>query len=350
MHPQRAVAMSIERNDINGYHNPKISVIITAYNRTDFLLTAITSVLHHGTDKFGLEVIVVSNRDFSIGETLYGTNIRKIIMEGSIGEFLSEAIESATGDIIAFLDDDDIWTENKIRRLAYVFSDMRVIFYHNMYSYIDSHGNPMKYVRKTEKNNFDAFKSSLVFNFSSDPKQLREAIERRADFNLSCIAVRRYFALEYVDTLKMITSAPDGFFFWTALLSKGNLYIDNLKLTQYRVHQLNVSGSRSYEDKVKELHREIRTFELLNSLLNSVNMEDKFVALVRNWLQLYDNEYKLIAFVFNNGGKKLIIISMLSLMKTGFRTRNTLKNRALGFGILSILSMKLAKIVYINIG
>ncbi|MEM3490386.1 MAG: glycosyltransferase [Nitrososphaerota archaeon] len=341
--------MLSESDDVNVSIYPKISVIITAYDRTNFLMEAIRSILQQGNDEFCMEIIVVSNRDFSLDDTTTKINIRKIIREGTIGEFLAEGIGSATGDIIAFLDDDDVWTENKILRLARVFSDVSIVFYHNLYSYIDSIGNPLKYVRNVEKNNLDSFKSPLVFSPSSDPKRLREAIIRRADFNLSCMAIRKEAILPFMDTLKMITSGQDAFFFWVSVISGGSIYIDSLKLTKYRVHELNVSGAGSYEKKEKELQREIRTFSLLESLVESTPQKGIEKMIVSRWLNLYKSEYELISLVFGKGPRLSLVKKIISLMNSGFECRNTLKYRALAFGLLSILSRKIALSIYSRI-
>lgn len=338
--------MSSEKYGTIDSENLKLSVVITAFNRTEFLPMAIRSVFQQEGNHLRLEVIVVSNCDFPIDGIPNKINFRKIIMDGTVGDFLSEAIQSAEGDIIAFLDDDDIWTCGKIQRLLYAFSDIRVVFYHNMYTYIDSQGNPLKYTRKVEKKNSEAFKSQLIFNSASRPEQLREAIERKADFNLSCIAVRRSFALEYVDALKMITSAPDGFFFWTAAISQSDLFIDNLILTHYRVHRLNISHSRSVEDKAKELWKEIKTFELLVSLVEEREVITNLRVSIKKWLQLYYNEYMLILLTLTKNNKILILKSIASIWKTGFGIRNTLKYRITGFGLLSVFNRRLTWFLY----
>ncbi|MEM0136070.1 MAG: glycosyltransferase [Thermoplasmatales archaeon] len=326
--------------------NIGISVVITAYNRTKFLSSAIESVLKQEKTGTGIEIIVISNVDFRTDGIPQSFNLKKIIMEGTIGEFLSAGIESASGEIIAFLDDDDIWMANRIERLESVFSDMNVIFYHSMYSYIDSGRKPIKYVRNVEKNDFNAFSTPLILDDSRNSKYIREAIKRRADFNLSCIAVRKKLAMEYIDTLKLITSAQDGFFFWTAVMSGGDLFIDNLGLIQYRVHHSNVSGTRSLKDKANELQKELRTFELLARLVEErVVINNRRVSL-KKWLRLYYDEYMLILLTLTKGNKTLILKSIISILETDFGIRNTLKYRITGFGLLSILNTELALFFY----
>ncbi|MEM0136021.1 MAG: glycosyltransferase [Thermoplasmatales archaeon] len=331
----------METNKKSHSKNFDISVVITAYNRREFLSSAIESVLKQEIAGPRIEIIVISNLDFRTDGIPQNFNLKKIIMEGTMGEFLSVGIKSASGEIIAFLDDDDIWMPNRMERLESVFSDINVIFYHSMYSYIDSGGKPIEYVRNVEKNDFDAFSAPLILYDAKNSKHIRKAIAWRADFNLSCIAVRKKLAMEYIDTLKLITSAPDGFFFWTAVMSGGNLFIDNLKLTGYRVHQLNISGYRNHEYKQRELSREIYTFGLLKTLTNSHEIVE--------WLQLYEAEYYVLMLTFGRTKSVLITKSIFNLAKTGFRITNAMKYRVLIFAFLGILNRNFPLLIYDHI-
>ena len=103
---------------------PLVSVIIPTYNRIEYLLQAIESVLSQSYDQ--LEIIVVN--DGSIGDDYlnhkYSDKVKQINLKvnqksihgygpGSIRNF---GIESSHGEWIAFLDDDDVWLDNKIEK------------------------------------------------------------------------------------------------------------------------------------------------------------------------------------------------------------------------------------------
>ena len=338
--------MHFESNNTNESQIQKISVIITAYNRIHFLPKAISSVLGQRDFDFISQIIVVSNKDFSFIENRNTIKIQKIIMEGTIGEFLAEAIELATGDIIAFLDDDDLWGEDKISRLSSVFSSKQIVFYHNLYSYIDYEGTYVKYARRVEKNNLNSINAALCFNPFLEPTRIRVAIERRADFNLSCVAIRKDLISKHIHLLRNITGATDGFFFWIAAISRGYLFVDYIKLTKYRVHALNISGTLSSEKKVKELQRQIRTFKILLSLVNSSVGKTPVGNICTEWLQLYKSEYEVLALTFNKGGKRNIVRTLIGIINNSNNIRNTLKYRAFGFGSLGVLNYKLARMVY----
>ncbi|AAT42890.1 glycosyltransferase [Picrophilus oshimae] len=97
-----------------------ISVIITAYNRKEFLLDAVKSALNQTLSKEKYEIIVIKNyNDDNIDEFLNKNNIKNIIMDGTIGEYLYKGINESKGDIISFLDDDDLFFNNK---LEYVYN------------------------------------------------------------------------------------------------------------------------------------------------------------------------------------------------------------------------------------
>ena len=91
---------------------PYISVIITAYNIKEFLLNAIKSVLKQTLEKKYYEIIVIKNfLDKDIDDLIDEKKIKHILMEGTLGEFLYKGISEANGEIISFLDDDDLFLE-----------------------------------------------------------------------------------------------------------------------------------------------------------------------------------------------------------------------------------------------
>ena len=340
--------MNSEKYNANLINSGKVSVIITAYNRISFIHRAIESVLKQTINSKDIEIIVVSNTDFNINVPSY-FKFYKIIMEGTIGDFLARAITLATGDIISFLDDDDLWNRDKLKRIIEAFSDEKIVFYHNLYSYIDSNGEPINFVRKVEKDNKNSFHSKMVFNPTNNIDKLKLAIKMKADFNLSCIAVRKSLAHKYIDILKMITSAPDGFFFWIAIISREYLFIDNKCLTDYRVHSLNVSGSKNLEHKATELQKQIMTFNLLINMITPNNCENNYTKDVKEWLKLYKYEYQIMILVFSDGGKLTILNNIISVLHTGIKTWNILKSRVILFGVIAIISSRFAKSVYIKI-
>lgn len=98
--------------------NPLVSAIIPTYNRAHIICEAVDSVL---TQTYpDIEVIVVD--DGSKDDTLarlqqYGDKIR-VISQANAGPAAARnrGIADARGDLVAFLDSDDIWLPTKIER------------------------------------------------------------------------------------------------------------------------------------------------------------------------------------------------------------------------------------------
>ena len=74
--------------------SPKVSVVITAYNRKQFLSQAIESIAKQEIDRSEFEVIVVSN--FELDDSLFneGIAISSIVMDGTVGEFLYSGVKA----------------------------------------------------------------------------------------------------------------------------------------------------------------------------------------------------------------------------------------------------------------
>ena len=82
---------------------PYISVIITAYNRKEFLLNAIKSAVNQTLDKKYYEIIAIKNyKDDTIGNYIQDNKIISIITNTkSLGGKLVEALNIAKGNVIA---------------------------------------------------------------------------------------------------------------------------------------------------------------------------------------------------------------------------------------------------------
>jgi glycosyltransferase involved in cell wall biosynthesis len=103
----------------------RVSIIIPTYNRPVYLAEAIESVLvQRGAD---LEVLVVDNG--TMGETKevakgFGDRIVYFHLESpGIGLARNAGVAASTGDFIAFLDDDDLWTGDKLQRQLKAFEE-----------------------------------------------------------------------------------------------------------------------------------------------------------------------------------------------------------------------------------
>jgi len=101
------------------YHMPKVSVIIITYNRANFLLEAVRSVLSQTYTDFELIIVDDASQDNTaqVVDGLSDKRIRYIRHEVNKGEAgaRNTGVTNSKGEYIAFLDDDDEWLPEKLR-------------------------------------------------------------------------------------------------------------------------------------------------------------------------------------------------------------------------------------------
>jgi len=193
-----------------------ISVILTAYNRRTFIVDAIKSVLDQSLDRKNWEMIVVKNyHDEIIDSILQENNFKSIEMDGSIGEFLCEGIKSSNGDIVSFLDDDDLFLKDKLEHIYNLFSkDHRLVFYHN---------------------------NSLICSSDLAIKE-RSRITKNPAFNMSSISVRK--SVIDLDNLRKVRTDQDVYMLISAVESGGKIKVGKKVETYYRVNNESTQTSR----------------------------------------------------------------------------------------------------------
>lgn len=108
----------------NGSILPKVSVIIPTYNRAWCLAEAVDSVL--AQELRGFELIVVDDGSTDDTPRLiegYGEAIRTLRRENhGVSAARNAGIAAARGELIAFLDSDDLWLPGKLRRQVEFFT------------------------------------------------------------------------------------------------------------------------------------------------------------------------------------------------------------------------------------
>jgi glycosyltransferase involved in cell wall biosynthesis len=109
---------------------PQVSVIIPTYNRAGCLRDAVDSVLAQGFGSF--ELIVVDDGSSDATPQLlrgYGDSIRVLRQENrGVSAARNAGIASGRGELIAFLDSDDIWLPGKLALQVAFFRQNPEIF------------------------------------------------------------------------------------------------------------------------------------------------------------------------------------------------------------------------------
>ena len=203
------------------------TVIVTAYKRKAFIKDAIKSIMENSLGP--TEIIVAKNfKDSEIDSFLGAYHIKNIYTDDeTLGGKISLGISQSSGDILFFLEDDDLFSKNKIREVVHKFSEYDIGFYHNdqeifsdkaigSYSSIDNRG--------------------FVYYSDIDSQKLKKLLFKfKAGFNVSSIVISRDLAMRCIDLLRNVKITVDTFLLFCAIENKLPIMIDFRRLTHYRL-------------------------------------------------------------------------------------------------------------------
>lgn len=234
----------------------RVSAYVHAFTDTSFLEPALASVVTQESD-FGFEVVVaVSDESYEIP-----SRILRIAADRSVpmslvhapkapsGLVYSQALKSAKRDVIAILDDDDIWEPGKILRIERVFgSDESVTFFHNGSSLIDRTGRFLSPLSLHRLMRHPSLLRPSGHSYTFDPRSLSDfnrLVKYEPDFVNSCIAISKSALDRFSAPLAAVTGGEDSFLFFCGLASGGAVYVTSDRLTRYRIHGRGATRARA---------------------------------------------------------------------------------------------------------
>ena len=275
-----------------------ISVIVTAYNRRSFLPLALESLLGQTIDKSKFEVIVVSNFDVNLKPFL-AMDIRAIKTDGSLGHFLDYALRVSKGEIISFLDDDDIYLPNKLEFVERTFGGSdRVVYYRN--AIIIKGETEFDYDRILTENTRQyqhMVPNSRIISVSdfASAKDIFAIFQHGGALNLSSISISRK-CCEFLTRnleLNQMTIMPDLFFFLGILYSAERndvMVFGNNILSIYRIHSSTSRVSKTadmdqfVQQMIKYCRLNIENHHLLKEKMSKDSISYKYLGLaIQGW-------------------------------------------------------------------
>lgn len=213
---------------------PKVSVTLTTFNGATrgYLGFAIESVLHQ-TFK-GLELLIIDdgssdNTKKYCEKYLVDDRVKYIYQDNKgLAGARNTGIEKSQGEYICFLDDDDVWKEDKLQKQLEFFEknpDAGMVF--TNLELIDEVGNGVGYQRHSA--NGDIYKELFFENIIDAPS--------------SCMIKKGVF--EEVGNFKEWMKSAEDYELWLRIAKEHKVYSINEPLVEYRVHENKMSTNHS---------------------------------------------------------------------------------------------------------
>lgn len=251
---------------------PLISVIITAFRQRPFLNMALDSVLNQSIDSSEYEILLVTNWKINLHDEKLPERV-KTIEVGSSEDHINLiyiGIRESSGDILCFLDDDDIFESNKLQTIKEIFKNHGSVgFVHNAFKLIDINNleieNPRRNIKYGQPRKDFTVKSHEIQDY------FRKIVNSEGLINASSISLRKTAIENIKDDLLYLPGNYDGFLFYAYIKSGTDLYISSEILTFYRVHKLNNSKPESYEALLSYLSRLRESACIIDTYLSTNN-------------------------------------------------------------------------------
>jgi len=209
----------------------RVSVVMAAYNAEAYIREAVSSVL--AQTHRGWELLVVDDGSddstVDIVESFRDDRIRVLSDRhvGVLGQVRNRGLAEAVGEIVAFLDADDVWEPTKLERQLAVMADRAEVGVVHTAAYLIQDGTS-RVAKVRDVSGTATFRRLLDENsiYSSSVAIRRTLLERYGQF----------------DPDPAIYGAPD-YDLWLKLAPRTTFAFISAPLTGYRVHQGQMSGA-----------------------------------------------------------------------------------------------------------
>jgi glycosyltransferase involved in cell wall biosynthesis len=217
-------------------HEPLVSILINSYNYDQHLREAIDSALAQTYPR--TEVIVVDDGSTDDSPEIiegYGESILAVLKEnGGQASAFNAGFANCRGDVICFLDSDDLFHEDKVEETVRFLHSHRaeakdVLLYHDL-EVVDKYGASLGTTQLSKRN----FKTDLLpnlYQYAREHGYIPCATSPTSGLALTRSLAERIFPIPEAG----IKSSADDFVIKAASLL-GEVYEAKVVLSKYRVH------------------------------------------------------------------------------------------------------------------
>lgn len=242
---------------------PKISVVIPAYKVSEFIVDTLRSVADQKYREFEIILINDGSPDTELLERMIRFMIDDIVYirqpNTGAGEARNTAIRHARGEVIAFLDGDDIWMPN---------------FLSSQYSFLINGNYDLVYC--------DAFLTGLNSPYrrtymetapSNGYADFNAILDLRCNVITSGTMARKQMIID-AGMFETERVRAHDFMLWLRMAKKGaKIGYQREQLLKYRVHLDSLSG-----DSISRVEREIDAFQRVSRLIELDEKQKEIVA------------------------------------------------------------------------
>lgn len=286
----------------------KITTVVTVYNLERFVAEAIDSVLAQSRPADEILVVDDASTDGSADIIAgYGDRVRYVRQPQNVGALKNTltGLQLASGELVAFLDGDDVWAPTKLERVATLFdADPNMVLASHGHERVDENLRPLGVVDDTHRN----IARIMALPKPQQVKALRHSVLNREGFWLgSAYMVRKSLAniAEYARIIEQHAEARHSYLdltlgpFMLASAPQATVGFVDEVLFQYRVHTNNSCSTITLEAALKGCLRARSINRLTYKLMAAYDTDG---ALKKRYDDI-DGEYELLERQYN--GNKL---------------------------------------------
>lgn len=272
--------------------NPLVSIIIPCYNTEKYIAETIESVFNQTYTNWELIIVNDGSTDSSrqIIELFKNKEQRIRVIDklnSGVSDTRNKGLEIAQGELITFIDADDVWHNDNLEKKVPFLSSTNVDVVYSYCQILDEHSNPTDKILKGKNNLKIEDFLSLKANYNTAPtgvvfkKQVLEKI-KGYDINLSNNA----------DQDILIQALAKGF----------KIDIIHEALWDYRVHEENMSKNIAvFEKDSLYLFRKCEKQQLFHSFwFKQKCFSNLYLIIAGSWWKEGKNKSRAILFIFKS--------------------------------------------------